>query len=459
MTDITANFVNGNILDADELNNWKDEREDHFLPIDSTTKNYSDGAKNIGSATYHWADAYFGNGTTLAFFVDGSATRCGIGQATPLSSLHIGDGAGSFGMRIAGNTNGNGYQLYNGGNLRANLALETAGDDTIFDLYDSGGLKIHLDTDGGSYFTGGNVFIGSTTGDSPLHVFNGSAGTVTAITGTVSTIEGSGAAVYGSFLSSNTATVGWVFGDTDDNDVGSILYNHSTNAMIFKTATANAGAFDSSGKFGIGNIAPSHLGDFSKATSGSTNILAIRNTSNTTDSSSQLLIQVAGTSGGDPVLQWAVSGTTFFYAGIDNSDSDNWKLSTSSDLSSESIRVDSSDGSVAIKDANGSLLKTKIIEIGNWNMDSTVYVDVAHGLTLANIRTVTVTVRNDDGTAIYNSSYYNLLASGDNSAFGPITDATNVRCQRITGHSTFDGSADFDASPYNRGWVTICYVD
>jgi hypothetical protein len=98
--------------------------------------------------------------------------------------------------------------------------------------------------------------------------------------------------------------------------------------------------------------------------------------------------------------------------------------------------------------------KVKIIDIGDWNMDSTVSVNVAHGLTLANIRTVQILIRNDT-----DASYYSL--EGIHTSGGAVEgyfnlSATNVTAVRVT--SGFFDTTAFDSTTYNRGWITITYV-
>jgi len=96
---------------------------------------------------------------------------------------------------------------------------------------------------------------------------------------------------------------------------------------------------------------------------------------------------------------------------------------------------------------------TKIIDIGDWNMDSTASLSVAHGLTLANIRSVFVTIRNDADTL------YTMLPTIDTTALSNERvdfDGTNVIMLRSLS-GTFDGT-DYDATTYNRGWITILYV-
>ncbi len=94
----------------------------------------------------------------------------------------------------------------------------------------------------------------------------------------------------------------------------------------------------------------------------------------------------------------------------------------------------------------GSIEK-KIIEMGDWNMDSTASITVAHGLTLADIREVSVQMRDDAATTHYQWSYDNVAAGFFT------TDGTNVTLVR-TAAGVFD-STNFDATSFNRGWIII----
>lgn len=79
----------------------------------------------------------------------------------------------------------------------------------------------------------GNIGIGIASADSRLHLWSATAGTVTAKTGTLLTLEGS-ANHYVNFLAPATATeVGLLFGDPDDNDVGQLYYDLANNEMDF----------------------------------------------------------------------------------------------------------------------------------------------------------------------------------------------------------------------------------
>lgn len=95
---------------------------------------------------------------------------------------------------------------------------------------------------------------------------------------------------------------------------------------------------------------------------------------------------------------------------------------------------------------NGVYLKRKILEIGDWNMDSLSPVYVAHGLSISNIRRVTILIRDDANTSYYNFESYGSFFIG----------VTNISLNR-TFSSIFD-STSFDSTSYNRGWVIIEYV-
>lgn len=101
------------------------------------------------------------------------------------------------------------------------------------------------------------------------------------------------------------------------------------------------------------------------------------------------------------------------------------------------------------------------VTIGDWNMDSSASVNVAHNLSSTEwktIRSVSVIVRNDA-----DSSYYDLNAfdsSGSGVEMGGIAnfDVQNFYLYRSDGAigGIFD-SGSFSATSYNRGWVSFWY--
>lgn len=120
---------------------------------------------------------------------------------------------------------------------------------------------------------------------------------------------------------------------------------------------------------------------------------------------------------------------------------------TNGDAALEASKLDKSRFDI---DSGTPGLITKVIEIGDWNMDSTLNIAVNHGLTFSKIRTHTVTIRNDANTT------NELLIGADNSgnAKGSYGLTTTQVLMVRTPTGIFD-STDFDATPFNRGWITI----
>jgi hypothetical protein len=100
------------------------------------------------------------------------------------------------------------------------------------------------------------------------------------------------------------------------------------------------------------------------------------------------------------------------------------------------------------------ILRTKVVNIGDWNMDTTGSLSVAHGLTLANIRTIEVVIRNDANDKYYPSAC--RVSTGMENLI-QWADATNINLFREAA-SEFD-SVDFDSTSYNRGYITIQYIE
>lgn len=102
-------------------------------------------------------------------------------------------------------------------------------------------------------------------------------------------------------------------------------------------------------------------------------------------------------------------------------------------------------------------LRRKTIELGDWNMDATASITVAHGLASdlwKNVRSMEVTVRNDADDTYYTDST-DTSANADAGIEIEKIDATNVTIKRA-GSGTFDATT-FNSTSYNRGWVTVWY--
>lgn len=108
---------------------------------------------------------------------------------------------------------------------------------------------------------------------------------------------------------------------------------------------------------------------------------------------------------------------------------------------------------------DGVVLKTKVIQIGDWNMDNDVTVVLAHGLAdYKKIRSLSAVIRDDSDVGYHNIARTNI--DGTNSLQGMVrginlANTAQIVVSRAT--SGFFDSTDFDATSYNRGWVTIVY--
>ena len=102
------------------------------------------------------------------------------------------------------------------------------------------------------------------------------------------------------------------FGDNSDDDIGQIHYSNSQEAMRFVVNTQERLRITSAGRVGIGTT----------NTVGATGLTVYRND---TALGNTVLIEQDGT--GDAVLGFALKGTAAWQFGIDNSDSDKFKIS------------------------------------------------------------------------------------------------------------------------------------
>jgi hypothetical protein len=102
---------------------------------------------------------------------------------------------------------------------------------------------------------------------------------------------------------------------------------------------------------------------------------------------------------------------------------------------------------------DGGVFKTKVIAIGDWNMDSTVFVSIAHGLTQANIRSIAISIRNNSGDLrAFAINEIDDLLGGDS---GVLVNSSNINIVRKTG-GVYDSSL-YNSTSFNRGWIVITF--
>jgi len=108
------------------------------------------------------------------------------------------------------------------------------------------------------------------------------------------------------------------------------------------------------------------------------------------------------------------------------------------------------DSFVGIESSTPALL-TKVIEIGDWNMDTDGSILVTNPIgDKDKIRNIEVMIRPDVGVFLQ----FNYKLDRDGAGFIDV-GSTNIVLAR-TGAGLFD-SADFDSTSYNRGWIALTY--
>lgn len=103
-------------------------------------------------------------------------------------------------------------------------------------------------------------------------------------------------------------------------------------------------------------------------------------------------------------------------------------------------------------------LADTIISIGDWNMGSTMSINITHGLSdFKKIRSVSVIIRDDSDTFYYVLTSPIVDSFGDAGVHGAINQiSSSVIVIRRSTTGFFD-NANFNSTSYNRGYVRISY--
>jgi len=105
---------------------------------------------------------------------------------------------------------------------------------------------------------------------------------------------------------------------------------------------------------------------------------------------------------------------------------------------------------------NNRFMKYAVVNIGDWDMDADQFKIVTHGIAdYKKIRTVEAIIR-DDSDVSYNNINVGSPTGIAGGGVNTIT-STSVYLGRVTG-GIFD-AATYDSTSYNRGYVTIGYVE
>ena len=119
-----------------------------------------------------------------------------------------------------------------------------------FTTFTSNGIDDNADATAITIDSSENVGIGETSPLGKLHIKGSDTGATASAQGNSLILEDT---ENGLSILSSTAGAGYInFGDSDDNNVGMIIYGHSSNEMSFWTNAAKRATIDSSGNLLVG---------------------------------------------------------------------------------------------------------------------------------------------------------------------------------------------------------------
>lgn len=243
----TTDFVDGVTVIEEE---WMDHLDNFFYTIFGGTT-YANQSINIDNTTGNVSILDSAGGTALFLDVANNGLQVGKGLTTETSYIELGTGRTGDGQCLIDLVSDPTNTFYStrlirspGVNGAATLSNKGTGGLTL-EQVDAGSIALSTNsTTRATIDSSGNMGLGIATPDSNLHVWNGSAGTVSASATTLLTLENSTHARF-QILTPNTATGSIYFGDPDDNDIGRIDYNHVTDSInLYAAATLVASVDD-----------------------------------------------------------------------------------------------------------------------------------------------------------------------------------------------------------------------
>ena len=274
----------------------------------------------------------------------------------------------------------------------------------------------------------------------------------------------------------NDDTVTQILGRTSG---GQVVYRSAASLLTGSSAiTGTTGLFGYQG-YGLGTNEVLQASSANTTYSGITNVMTVNvkglvSASITDGFGGSITMGLASTSGnigrvGLLSHEWisVAGGTSKVKTGMRVGASTTAQLEYYSDGSFNFINTGGSrlavgaSGGISTEGTSGPFLKTKIVEIGSWNMDANATVNVAHGLSdITKFRgVIAVAIISDlGGMSDFLNQKTSGVWSGTMSGSVASVDATNIQLQRLDTASGgwFDGTS-YDGTGFNRGWVTIEY--
>lgn len=393
----------------------------------------------------------------------------GIGSTSPTALLTLkrdDTDIANAGLRIDQNSTGDAFMQFSLATAKSYAVGIDNSDSDKFKIGYAAGLAGVADNTRLTIDNAGNVGIGTTAPTALLHLQVNASDVVN---GQIKIEQND--AVGDAFIQIHIAgSTGFAIGiDNSDSDKFKISYAATT----FPALTDNTRlTIDTDGNVGIGTSSPTAL-------------LSLRR--NDTDAFFSGL-KIEQNSTGDAFLQFQLTGNTGWALGIDNDDSNKFKIGYNASgtpvlATTTRLTIDGagkvtitqdfevlgnvvSDLTVnALLDVSGGdgintdnkALKTKIVDIGNWNMDITGTFLVAHGLSNHKaIRSIAVQIFPDTDAGAPNNQYrLDSPNIGENGA-GQY-DSTVIILNRETGQFFDDPDFGNLAPSSNRGKVHIVY--
>ena len=236
------NTINANVTSANYLLGMIQAKWNGTHVADISFNSGSDTSnKDDGKIAFRTSAAQGGISDRMTI---SSAGLVGIGSASPTHNLDI-HASGNPYLKLLRS----GYNPVYIGNAAGLGVIETTGD-TFFKTGGSERLRIT---------SAGAVGINETSPAAPLHVSKSYTAPTGGIDGnTCLLLSNSGGSAYAGLAIQGTTSGGSYihFGDTDDINVGNILYDHPSNSMQFITNASERLRITSDGKIGIGVDSP-----------------------------------------------------------------------------------------------------------------------------------------------------------------------------------------------------------